>query len=50
VLILHPEEAELGDVSGSKGLRFVFEAASALAFGTTAPAGEEHGQHERVRI
>ena len=50
VLILRPEEAELWDLSGSKGLRFVFDAARALAFGTTAPAGEQREQHEHVRI
>jgi general stress protein 26 len=50
VLILHPEEAELWDVSGAKGLRFVFDAARALAFGTNMPAGEQQGQHERVRM
>jgi general stress protein 26 len=48
VLILHPEEAELWDVSGTKGLKFIFDAARALATGTKLHASERE-QHVRVR-
>jgi general stress protein 26 len=50
VLILRPEEAELWDLSGSKGLKFVFEAARALASGTPPPRTREREQHEKVRV
>jgi len=44
----HPEEAELWDVSGANGLRFVFEAVKAVATGGTPPkAGETH---DRVTV
>ena len=48
VLILHPEEAELWDVSGTKGLKFMFDAAKALATGTQLHATDRE-QHVRVR-
>lgn len=45
-----PEEAELWDVSGSNGLRFVFEAAKALASGTELPNEKSGERHERFRV
>ena len=50
LMILRPEEAERWDLSGSTGLRFVFDAAWAIAFGTTSPSSEQGDQHQRVRV
>lgn len=49
VLILRPEEAELWDVSGAKGFRFLFDAARALATGQKLGASENE-QHVKVRV
>jgi general stress protein 26 len=48
VLILRPIEAELWDVSGTKGLKFLFDAAKALATGTKLGAADRE-QHTKVR-
>jgi general stress protein 26 len=47
----YPEEAELWDVSGTNGLRFVFEAAKALITGQEMPK-EKPGQggHDRFPV
>jgi general stress protein 26 len=49
VLILHPEVAELWDVSGAKGLKFLFDAAKALATGVKLHASDRE-QHVKVRV
>jgi general stress protein 26 len=48
VLKFHPAIAELWDVSGAKGLRFLLETGKALITGE--PPKPSEGQHERVRM
>jgi len=48
VLKFHPEVAELWDMSGAKGLRYLLETGKALITGEPPKASE--GQHERVRM
>ncbi len=48
LLVFHPEEAELWDISGTKGLRFLFEAARALVTGTTPDHDPQ--QHDRIDL
>lgn len=45
-----PEEAELWDVSGANGLRFVFEAAKALVTGEKMPNERSGEQHDRFTV
>jgi hypothetical protein len=45
-----PEEAELWDVSGTNGLRFVFAAAKALATGTELPNEKSGERHEQFSV
>jgi general stress protein 26 len=46
----HPEEAELWDVSGANGLRFVFEAVKAVATGEKLPKESETERHDRFQV
>jgi hypothetical protein len=45
-MVFHPDEAELWDVSGTRGLKFLFDAARALLTGSTPDHDRE--QHTRV--
>jgi general stress protein 26 len=49
VIIFRPREAELWDLSGSKGLRFMLESARALATGDKTPDYPAK-MHERVQV
>jgi general stress protein 26 len=46
----YPEEAELWDVSGANGLRFVFEAAKALVTGKELPNEKSGERHDRFPV
>ena len=46
LMVFHPDEAELWDVSGTRGLKFLFDAARALLTGSTPDHDRE--QHTRV--
>ena len=48
LLVFHPEEAELWDISGTKGLRFLFEAARALVTGSTPDHDPQ--QHDTIDL
>ncbi len=48
LLVFHPEEAELWDVSGARGLRFLFDAAKALLTGE--PPTTDSEQHTHVDL
>jgi len=50
IMELSPEEAELWDVSGANGLRFVFAAAKALVTGKELPNERAGEQHERFTV
>ncbi len=49
LLIVDPIEAEYWDQGGSKGLKYLFEAARAYANGTR-PAGNDERQHAKVPL
>lgn len=46
----YPEEAEIWDVSGTNGLRFVFAAAKALITGTDLPDEKSGERHDRFSV
>lgn len=46
----YPEEAEIWDVSGANGLRFVFAAAKALVTGTDLPNEKSGERHDRFAV
>jgi general stress protein 26 len=50
IMEFFPEEAELWDVSGANGLRFVFEAAKALVTGKELPNEKSGEQHDRFTV
>jgi general stress protein 26 len=50
LMVFHPEEAELWDVSGTKGLRFVFETAKALITGEALRADQSGERHDRFPV
>lgn len=50
IMEFYPEEAELWDVSGANGLRFVFEAAKALVTGQNLPNEKSGERHERISV
>jgi len=50
IMEFYPEQAELWDVSGANGLRFVFAAAKALATGKELPNERSDEQHERFTV
>jgi general stress protein 26 len=50
VLILRPIEAELWDVSGANGVKFMFDAAKALLTGAKLPPEKQREQHEKVHL
>lgn len=49
LLVFAPHDAELWDMSGMKGLRFLFEAAKAVVKGKTGPSYTTE-MHERLRM
>lgn len=49
LMIFHPEEAELWDVSGAKGLKFLFEAAKSLVT-REKPYSHDKEQHDIVNL
>ena len=50
VMILQPTEAELWDVSGTKGVRFLLESAKALLTGQRLPNEGSGERHEKVQL
>ena len=50
VMVLRPIEAELWDVSGTKGLRFLTESAKALLTGQRLPNEGSGERHEKVNV
>jgi general stress protein 26 len=50
VLILRPTEAELWDLTGQKGVKFLIEAARALLTGAKADHENPGEQHEKVHL
>ncbi|MFO0647257.1 MAG: pyridoxamine 5'-phosphate oxidase family protein [Polyangiales bacterium] len=48
LVVFHPAEAELWDLSGMKGMRYLFEAARALVTRTSAEHTAE--QHDRIDL
>lgn len=50
LLVFRPKEAELWDLSGSKGVRFLFEAARALLSGERPLRDASGDTHERVTL
>lgn len=48
LLGLHPREIEFWDESGTKGLKYMIDAAKALVTGT--PTKPQPGQHDKVRL
>ena len=46
----HPAEAEFWDMSGAKGLSFVFEAAKALLSGEAIEQQDDPQRHAKVRM
>jgi general stress protein 26 len=50
VMILQPTEAELWDVSGAKGVRFLFESAKALLTGQQMPNEKSGERHDKVQL
>lgn len=49
LMIFHPDEAEVWDVSGAKGLKFLFEAAKSLVTGEK-PYSRDNEQHDIVNL
>lgn len=49
LIVFHPEEAELWDVSGAKGLKFLFDAAKSLLTGE-APRKSDDDTHDVVDL
>jgi general stress protein 26 len=50
VMTLRPTEAELWDVSGAKGMRFLLESAKALLTGEQLAQGGSGERHEKVHV
>lgn len=50
LMVFHPEEAEIWDVSGANGIRFVFEAAKALLTGKELPSEKAGEGHDRFTV
>lgn len=48
LMLFRPRDAELWDLSGRNGLRFLFDAAKALI--TQKPPGVSHDLHEKLRL
>jgi len=50
LLVFHPTEAELWDLSGTRGIRYLFEAARALISGERPQHDPSGDTHERVTL
>lgn len=50
LMIFHPEEVELWDSSGVKGLKYAFQMARALVTGERPDRDDDPEQHERVAL
>ena len=50
MLVFHPEEVELWDSSGVKGLKYAFQMARALVTGERPDRDADPEQHERVAL
>jgi general stress protein 26 len=50
IMEFYPEEAEIWDVSGTNGLRFVFAAAKALVTGQELPNEKSGERHDRFPV
>jgi general stress protein 26 len=48
--VLHPEEVEYWDMTGPKGIRYLFEAARALFSGEPAQPAEGSETHDRIEL
>ncbi len=48
--VLHPEEVEYWDMTGPKGIRYLFEAAKALFSGEPAQPAKDSETHDRIEI
>ena len=48
--VLHPEEVEYWDMTGPKGIRYLFEAAKALFSGEAAKPSEGSEMHDRIEL
>lgn len=50
LMVLHPDEAEFWDMSGPKGIRYLFEAARALFSGERMQGGGGAETHDRIEL
>ncbi len=50
LMIFHPEQVEIWDSKGLKGVKFVFDMARALVTGERPERDDEPEQHERVEL
>lgn len=50
LMVLHPDEAEFWDMSGPKGIRYLFEAAKALLSGERMQNGGGAETHDRIEL
>lgn len=50
LLVFHPTDAELWDLSGTRGVRYLFEAARALISGERPQHDPSGDTHERVAL
>ncbi|MBL8953642.1 MAG: pyridoxamine 5'-phosphate oxidase family protein [Myxococcaceae bacterium] len=50
LMVFHPEEVELWDSKGLKGVKYIFDAAKALITGAEPPRDDDDDQHEVVAL